>query len=100
MAPTCPSNLSALPDTSGFLDITQASFNRYLVATLSVASNTMSYVSVLKNICTCYNGKHYISWLKNASNYILYQRLQIVVVIMTYIVVVRIVVLYLCTKLY
>ena len=38
-----PSHLRADPDTSGRSERTQASLRRYLVATLSVQSNTMSY---------------------------------------------------------
>jgi hypothetical protein len=40
--PTCPSNLNALPDIRGLFNITQTSFKRYRVATLSDASMTRS----------------------------------------------------------
>lgn len=45
---TCPSKRRALPDTRGFPARTQASFNRYLVATLSVASKMISYLVLVK----------------------------------------------------
>lgn len=43
---TCPSQPRALPETRGFFSIKQASFNRYLVATLSEASQMTSYLLV------------------------------------------------------
>ena len=43
---TCPSNFKALPDTSGLCNRTQTSLIKYRVITLSVQSNTMSYLYV------------------------------------------------------
>ena len=52
---TCPSNLSALPETSGLPSNTQASFRRYLVATLSVQSAIISYLTMSEDIDTTLN---------------------------------------------
>ena len=43
---TWPSKRKALPDTNGLPARIQASFNRYLVATLSVASSIISYLRI------------------------------------------------------